>query len=165
MMFLSTASPTLAIMLDSEKMMRKCLTYILPNSLCLFLYHEDWLYFLMLEKWPYIGNVLWILAVHSPLFTRATCSSVNVCECSVMTDCCDPTNCSLPDSSVHGTSQIRILEWVAISYSGISSWPRDWTLFSCVSCDGSQILYHCATREAPVCSKGAPTWAAWILLL
>ena len=30
---------------------------------------------------------------------------------------CNPTDCSLPDSSVHGISQARILEWVAIVYS------------------------------------------------
>ena len=31
---------------------------------------------------------------------------------------CDPTDCSPPGSSVHGISQARILEWVAISFSG-----------------------------------------------
>ena len=30
---------------------------------------------------------------------------------------CDPTNCSLPGSSVHGILQTRILEWVAIPFS------------------------------------------------
>ena len=35
-------------------------------------------------------------------------------------------DCSLPGSSVHRTSQARILEWVAISFSRISSWPRGW---------------------------------------
>ena len=30
---------------------------------------------------------------------------------------CDPMDCSLPGSSVHGISQARILEWVAISFS------------------------------------------------
>ena len=29
---------------------------------------------------------------------------------------CDPMDCSSPGSSVHGTSQTRILEWAAISY-------------------------------------------------
>ena len=29
----------------------------------------------------------------------------------------DPMGCNLPDSSVHGLSQARILEWVAISSS------------------------------------------------
>ena len=36
-------------------------------------------------------------------------------------------------SSVHGICQVRILEWVVISSSRGSSWPRDQTLFSCLS--------------------------------
>ena len=62
---------------------------------------------------------------------------------------CDPMDCSLPGSSVHGIFQARILEWVAISYSRESSPIRDRTCISCVSCIGKQILYHCASREAP----------------
>ena len=34
---------------------------------------------------------------------------------------CDPMDCSLPDSSVHGILQARILEWVAIPFSRGSS--------------------------------------------
>ena len=45
---------------------------------------------------------------------------------------CDPMDCSPPGSSVHGISQARILEWVAISFSTGSSWPRDGTHFFCV---------------------------------
>ena len=37
---------------------------------------------------------------------------------------CDPMDCSLPGSSVHGISQAKILEWVAISFSRGSSQPR-----------------------------------------
>ena len=40
---------------------------------------------------------------------------------------CDPVDYSPPGSSVHGISQARILEWVAIAFSRGSSWPRDWT--------------------------------------
>ena len=35
-----------------------------------------------------------------------------------MSNSCDPMDCSLPGSSVHGILQARILEWVAISFSG-----------------------------------------------
>ena len=44
-------------------------------------------------------------------------------------DCnlCDPMDCNLPGSSVHGILQARILEWVTISFSRESSRPRDWT--------------------------------------
>ena len=31
-----------------------------------------------------------------------------------MSDSCDPMNCSVPGSSVHGIPPSRILEWVAI---------------------------------------------------
>ena len=43
---------------------------------------------------------------------------------------CDPKDCSSPGSSIHGIFQARILEWVAISFSRGSSWPRDHTQFS-----------------------------------
>ena len=46
---------------------------------------------------------------------------------------CDPKDCSLPMSSVHGILQARILEWVAISYSRGSSRPRDRTQVSCIA--------------------------------
>ena len=38
---------------------------------------------------------------------------------------CDPTDFSPPGSSVHGISQARIPEWVAISFSRGSYQPRD----------------------------------------
>ena len=40
---------------------------------------------------------------------------------------CDPMDCSLPSSSVHGILQARVLEWVAISFSRGSSRPKDQT--------------------------------------
>ena len=55
---------------------------------------------------------------------------------------CNPMDCSLPGSSVHGISQARILEWVAISCSRRSSQHRDQTRVSCISCIGRQILYQ-----------------------
>ena len=64
-------------------------------------------------------------------------------------------DCSLPGSSVHGISQARVLEQVAIFSSRGSSRPRDWTHVSCVSCIGRRILYHCATWEAPPYLRGS----------
>ena len=53
----------------------------------------------------------------------------------------------LHGSSVHGIFQARILEWVAISFSRGSSWPRDWTQVS-------HIVGRCftiwVTREANI---------------
>ena len=34
----------------------------------------------------------------------------------------DPMDCSLPGSLVHGILQARVLEWVAIAFSGISGY-------------------------------------------
>ena len=43
---------------------------------------------------------------------------------------CDPMDCSLPGSSVHGIFQAIVLEWIAISFSRGSSQPRDRTQIS-----------------------------------
>ena len=48
---------------------------------------------------------------------------------------CDPVDCSLAGSSVHGVLQARILEWVAILFSKGSSRPRDQTWVSCTEAD------------------------------
>ena len=51
----------------------------------------------------------------------------------------DPMDCSPPGSSVHGISQAKILEWVAIFFSRRTSWPTDWTWVSYI---GRWALYH-----------------------
>ena len=86
-----------------------------------------------------MGNAI---SRHSPFKTSCRIlSSLNylptscVHACSVAKSCltlCDPLDCSLPASSVHGIFQARVLEWVAISCSWGSSWPRDWTYVSCI---------------------------------
>ena len=45
---------------------------------------------------------------------------------------CDPKDCSLLGSSVHGIFQARIRAWVAIFSSGGSSRPRDQICVSCL---------------------------------
>ena len=62
---------------------------------------------------------------------------------SVVSDSCNPMDCSPLGSSVHRIFQARILEWVVISFCRGSSQPRDQTQVSCV---GSQILYHWEAR-------------------
>ena len=54
----------------------------------------------------------------------------------------DPMDCSPPGSSVHGISQARILEWVAMPSSGGSSRPRDRTWVSFIPCTGRGVLHH-----------------------
>ena len=58
---------------------------------------------------------------------------------------CDAMDCSSPGSSVHGISQARTLEWVAIPFSRGCSKSRHRT---CVSCIGRRILYYWDTGEA-----------------
>ena len=58
---------------------------------------------------------------------------------------CDPVDCSLPGSFLHGILQARILEWVAISFSRGSSQPRNRTRVSCIA---GRCFNLWATREA-----------------
>ena len=46
---------------------------------------------------------------------------------------CNPMDWSLPGSSIHGISQARLLELVAIAFSRGSSQPRDWIQDSCIA--------------------------------
>ena len=65
---------------------------------------------------------------------------------------CNPKDCSLPGSSVHGIFQARILEWVAISFSRESFQPRDRTHVSYFFRIGRRVLYHS--------QSGKPDWAS-----
>ena len=70
------------------------------------------------------------------------------CCCLVAKSCPalgDLVDCNPPGFSVHETSQARILEWVAVSFSRGSLWSRDQAH---ISCTGRQMLYHWTTREA-----------------
>ena len=63
-----------------------------------------------------------------------------------MSNSCNPMDCSLPGSSVHGISQARILEGVSICFSRGSSWPRDQIR---VACNAGRVFTDWVTREAP----------------
>ena len=85
------------------------------------------------------------------------------CECSQ--SCLtlfNPMDCSLPGSSIHGILQARILEWVAISFSRISSWPRDWTWVLRIV--GRRFTIW-ATREVPFSSSVMSNSSAWKVLI
>ena len=76
----------------------------------------------------------------------AACTHVHACSVAKSSPTlCDPMECRLPGSSVHGIFQARILEWIAIFFSRGSSRFKDWTR---ISCSDRQILYHCTTWEA-----------------
>ena len=66
---------------------------------------------------------------------------------------CNPVDHSLPGFALHGILQVRILEWVAISFSRASSWPRDWTQGS------NSGLLHC--RQIFFFFFLNPIWATW----
>ena len=58
---------------------------------------------------------------------------------------CNPMDCSLSGSSVHGIFQARVLEWIAISFSRASSRPKNQTQVSRI-----------AGRRFTVWSEGSP---------
>ena len=66
-------------------------------------------------------------------------------RCLVAKSCPGPMDCSLPGSSVYGILQVRILEWVIISFSRGSSRSRDQTRVSCIP---GRRFNLSATREA-----------------
>ena len=77
---------------------------------------------------------------------------------------CNPKNCSLPGSSVHGIFQARILEWVAISFSRGSSWPKNRTWLSSLQADsllseslGNQMKVKVAQSYLTLCNSMAYT--------
>ena len=65
---------------------------------------------------------IWKDAQHHMSLYMCVCVHLVTKLCSIL---CNPMDYSPPHSSVHGISQARILEWVAISFSRESSWPRD----------------------------------------
>ena len=72
---------------------------------------------------------------------------------------------SPPGSSNHGISQARVLEWVVISFSRESSWPRDQTHVSYI---GRWVLYHWASKEAlenVIKNSRVGEWCNYSLLL
>ena len=86
----------------------------------------------ILDLWNCVANgVIWALLVSE---VTQSCPTL-----------CNPVDCSLPGSSLHGILQARILEWVAISFSRGSSQPRDRTRVSHIA----DRRFNCwATREA-----------------
>ena len=86
-----------------------------------------------------------IIAI-APLILRFVFFSFNCLATKSCPTLCDPMDGSLPGSSAHGIFQAGILEWIVISFFRASSWPRDWTNISYVTCIGRWVLYHWATQ-------------------
>ena len=105
------------------------------HSMCLW----DWLF-------PLCIIPIGIFCLH----VLCVCAYICLCMCAQL--ClilCNTLDCSPPGSSVHAIFQTRILEWVAISYSGES---------------GRQILYHCVTWEGPTCTYGPKSLRGFLFL-
>ena len=60
---------------------------------------------------------------------------------------CDLMDYGPPGFSLHGIFQARIVEWVAMPSSRVSSRPRNQTCISCISCIGKWILYWLSHQE------------------
>ena len=90
-------------------------------------------------------HVSFLIRIFSRYMPRNRIARLCWCYCLESCPTCDTMDCSLPGSSVHGISQARILEWIAISFSRGSTQPRNRTHISCIV---RQVLYHRATREA-----------------
>ena len=117
---------------------------------------------LIMRKWK-LGETRWFTQSigrgfagisHSASLEPSLCMCVCVCVCVCVwvtqwrPTLFDPMDCSPPDSSVRGILQARIPEWVAMSFSRGSAWPRDWIQVSCIA---GRFFTIRATREAPVC--------------
>ena len=77
------------------------------------------------------------VCVRARVHAHVLCSVAQLCPTLCYSMCC-----SLPSSSVHEIFLAGILEWIAISSSRGSSWPRDWTHFFCASYLGSRSLSY-----------------------
>ena len=81
---------------------------------------------ILYKLWRY-GAFTWNEMRPSEIVQRSSLDgSLHCSESEVAQSCptlCDPVDCSLPGSSVHGIFQAIVLEWIAISFSRGSSQP------------------------------------------
>ena len=105
--------------------------------------------FKTVEEW--VRDVIWGF---SPLLQALKWSEVLVAQSCLTLG--DPMYCGPPGSSTHVIFQARVLEWVAISFSRGSSWPRGGTW---VSCTAGRFFTYWAMREALV--VGLKTRRKW----
>jgi len=83
-------------------------------------YHCGWL-----QPWSQKTVAFWQESYDKP----KQCINISEVTQSCLT-LCNPMDCCLPGSSVYGIFQAIVVEWIAISFSSGSSWPRDWTRVS-----------------------------------
>ena len=61
--------------------------------------------------WTFVGKVMSLLF---NMLSAAAAAAKSLQSCPTL---CNPVNCRLPGSSVHGIFQARVLEWGAIAFS------------------------------------------------
>ena len=76
----------------------------------------------------------------------------------VVSNSCDPMDRGSWQATVHGNSQARILEWVAMPSSRVSSQPRDQTQ---VSLHCRQILHHPSYQGSPLLYSRETVYGRW----
>ena len=100
---------------------------------------QEWQTVFTLNQCSTRPGAQWVLTTHEFVLC---CAVLSHSSCLTL---CDPVGCSLPGSSVHGDSQERIPEWVAMPSSRGSSQPRDQTQVSHIV--GGFLTVVWATRE------------------
>ena len=75
----------------------------------------------------------------------------------------DPVDCSLPGSSIHGILQARILEWVTIFFSRVSSWTRDRSRVSRIGGRHFNLWASLNERSKPPLNSSSPLTLAVVL--
>ena len=134
------------------------------RSACVLITHELWVIPRTLFSFSHLFNEIVTNKFSVELITRSPASGSPEAEAKmeisardVLEACmraqlcltvCGPLDCSLPGLSVPGILQARIMEWVAISFSMVSSWLRDWTHISYVFCIDRQVFNHWGAWEA-----------------
>ena len=103
--------------LDMTEQLALALSY--SHSLGFFSVHAPWIN--LIVSVFLLNNIYSLTSLTIPMPLTVTQSLSCVCLF------WDPMDCSPPGSSVHEILQVRILEWVVISSSRGSSWPRDQT--------------------------------------
>ena len=103
------------------------------SSYFLLLYHSDFPF----NEIPWVSNFYFKASGLQLDYACAHAKSLESCL-----TLCDPMDCSPAGSSVHWILQARILEWVPMPSSRVSSRPRDQTWVSYVSCIDRWLLYH-----------------------
>ena len=80
-----------------------------------------------------LGDLRLLINLPRIWLSHNTPMKVKVLKAQLCPTLCSLIDCSMPGSSVHGISQVRLLEWIAIFFSRVSSQPRDWTQISCTA--------------------------------